>query len=207
MNEHPESSAAQTIGTFSLAPNPAQLHREFRHLKKSWCWLLSFGILLSVCGMIALLIPIAAAGVAMIVLGTVLMVSGIATIVTAFCSGRSSSLLLQLLCGVLYLVSGYVISDEPLRSAVRMAAFIAAFFIILGIFRILASLVIRFPFWGWSLLNGVVTLMCGVVIYRHFSAEKALWVVGLLVGLEMLFHGWTWIMLALAIKHIPDEAA
>ena len=143
----------------------------------------------------------------MVVLGTVLMVSGIATIVMAFSSGRSSSLSLQLLCGVLYIVSGYVISDRPLSSAVYMAAFIAAFFITLGSFRILAALVIRFPYWGWALLNGAITFLCGVVIYRHFGAEQALWIVGLLVGLEMLFHGWTWIMLALAIRHIPDEPA
>jgi uncharacterized membrane protein HdeD (DUF308 family) len=51
-----------------------------------------------------------------------------------------------------------------------------------------------------------VTFLCGVVIYRHFP-EAALWVVGLLVGLELIFNGWTWIMLSLAIRRLPEPAA
>jgi CRP-like cAMP-binding protein len=51
------------------------------------------------------------------------------------------------------------------------------------------SLLLRYPQWGWSLLNGVITLLAGIVIYRHFP-ESAIWVIGLLVGLEMLFSGW-----------------
>jgi len=45
-----------------------------------------------------------------------------------------------------------------------------------------------------------------VIIYRHFP-ESALWVIGLLVALEMLFNGWAWIMLGLAIRRIPAPAA
>ena len=47
--------------------------------------------------------------------------------------------------------------------------------------------------------------LCGLVIYRHLPID-ALWVVGLLVGLEMLFNGWTWIMLAMELRRLPEEA-
>jgi uncharacterized membrane protein HdeD (DUF308 family) len=93
-----------------------------------------------------------------------------------------------------------------LQSAAALTLFIAAFCIVAGIFRTVAALAIRFPYWGWSLLNGMITFLLGVIIYRQFPAS-AIWVLGLLVGLEMLFHGWTWIMLSLAIKKIPEEAA
>lgn len=56
---------------------------------------------------------------------------------------------------------------------------------------------------GLVLLNGVITLLCGVVVYRQWP-EDALWVVGLLIGMEMLFNGWRWVMLSLAIRHIPS---
>ena len=59
--------------------------------------------------------------------------------------------------------------------------------------------------WRWALLNGVITFLAGVVIYRNFP-DSAVWVIGLLVGLELLFHGWTWIMLSLAIRTIPETA-
>jgi uncharacterized membrane protein HdeD (DUF308 family) len=55
-------------------------------------------------------------------------------------------------------------------------------------------------------LNGVVTMLMGIIIYRHLP-DSAFWVVGLLVGLEMLFSGWTWVMLALAIRAIPEKTA
>jgi len=99
-----------------------------------------------------------------------------------------------------------MITEKPLQSAVTLTAFLAAFFIVAGSFRILAAMVIRFPYWGWSLLNGIVTFLLGVIIYRHFPA-CALWILGLLVGLELLLHGWTWITLSLAIRKIPANAA
>ena len=85
----------------------------------------------------------------------------------------------------------------------------AAFFIVVGGFRIVASLAVHFPYWGWSLLNGIVTFLLGVIIYRlyHHFPPSAFWILGLLIGIEMLFHGWTWIMLSLAIRRIPAKAA
>jgi uncharacterized membrane protein HdeD (DUF308 family) len=64
----------------------------------------------------------------------------------------------------------------------------------------------RFPQWGWALLNGVVTLIAGIIIYDAFPSS-AMWVIGLLVGLEMIFNGWTWIMLALSIRQLNPPAA
>jgi uncharacterized membrane protein HdeD (DUF308 family) len=185
------------------------LAAEFRHLKSNWWWLFLLGILLAVGGTAALVFPaltLVTTFAATLVLGLILMIGGVATIITSLWAGRWSGTLVQLLVGILYVVAGWVISERPLVAAVGLAAFIAAFFMVAGLFRIVAALMLRFPYWGWALLNGVVTLMCGLVIYRHF-ANSALWIVGILIGLEMLFHGWNWIMLALAVRNLPDEAA
>ena len=186
-----------------------QLQREFRHLKSNWWWLLLFGILLTVCGAAAVIFPaltVLTTLVATQILGIVLIVAGIATIIMSFWAGKWSGLLVQLLIGILYLIVGFMITDKPLQSAVTLTAFVAAFFIVAGSFRILAALMIQFPHWGWSLLNGIVTFLLGVIIFHHFP-QAALWVLGLLIGLEMLFHGWTWIMLSLAVRNIPNETA
>jgi len=204
--EGKEKTEVPAAGAPGLAVAEVLLHREFRHLKSSWWWFLLLGILLVLGGTIALLFPVVTNVAVMVVLGVTLMVSGIATIVAAFWAGKWSGLLLQLLVGILYVVVGMQIADTPVRAGVVMAIFVAGFFIVAGAFRIVAALVIRFPYWGWALLNGIVTFLCGVVIYRHFP-QCALWVVGLLVGLEMLLHGWTWITLAFAIRRIPESAA
>ena len=187
-----------------------QLRQEFHHLRRDWFWLFLFGVLLVVCGTAAVIFAgpdradvfLRAGGVGRgadgrrhrhdhcLVLGRA---SG------AACWSSCSS-------GILYLVLGFMITDKPLQAAEAMTLFIAAFCIVAGIFRVVAALTIHYPYWGWSLLNGMITFLLGVIIYHHFP-ESAIWVLGLLVGLEMLFHGWTWIMLSLAIKKIPAEAA
>ncbi len=138
------------------------------------------------------------------VLGIVLIVSGIFTIIGAFGAGKWCALLLQLLVGILYLMAGMAIRDAPVESTALVTMFIAAFFIVAGAFRIIVSVVERFPQWGWALINGVVTLLAGLIIYDSFPFS-ALWVIGLLVGIELLFNGWTWIMLSLVIRQIPEN--
>jgi len=141
-----------------------------------------------------------------IVLGALLMVGGLASIVSAFWIGNWSGFLVQLLVGILYLACGFVMTEKPVISAVAMTIFIAISFIVLGAFRSVSALMLRFPQWGWALLNGVITLLAGIIIYRQLPFD-ALWVIGLLVGLEMLFNGWTWIMLALALRTLPRAPA
>jgi uncharacterized membrane protein HdeD (DUF308 family) len=185
-----------------------QLEKEFSHLRRDWWWLMLFGLLLTVCGAAAVIFPAVTAKTsifAVVALGVVLMVAGIATIITSVWAGKWSGTLIQMLAGILYLVVGFMITEAPIRSTATLTLFIAAFFIMAGGFRIVASLSVRFPFWGWALLNGIVTLLLGLVIYRNFPGDF-LWVIGLLVGIEMLLHGWTWIMLSLAIKHLPAKA-
>jgi uncharacterized membrane protein HdeD (DUF308 family) len=111
-----------------------------------------------------------------------------------------------LLVGILYLACGFVVTDNPMISALTMTVFVSVSFIVLGLFRIIAALKLRYPQWGWALLNGAITMLAGVIIYRHLP-EASLWVIGLLVGLEMLFNGWTWVMLALVLRKMPADAA
>ena len=126
-------------------------------------------------------------------------------IVSSFWVGKWDGFLVQLLVGIVYLACGFVMTEKPVISAVAMTISIAVSFIILGVFRSIRALVMRFPQWGWALLNGVITLLAGILIYRQLPFD-ALWVIGLLVGLEMLFNGWTWIMLALVLRRIDRGA-
>jgi len=123
--------------------------------------------------------------------------------ITAFWAGKWSGVLVQLLIGILYLVAGLTIADHVGESTLFLTKDRAALFIISGIFRATGALVVRFPHWGWTLLNGVVTMMLGVIIFRHYP-EAALWLIGTLVGVDLLFQGWSWIALSLAIHKLPD---
>jgi uncharacterized membrane protein HdeD (DUF308 family) len=180
---------------------------ELHHLRSSWCWFLLLGILLVVCGTTAIAFPVISAVAVVGVLAAILLIGGVATIISAFWAGKWSGILVHLLVGLLYLAAGFVITDKPGISILMITVFLAMSFIVLGAFRALAALVIRFPQWGWALLNGTVTFLVGLVIYRHlpYSALWALVVIGLLIGVEMLLNGWTWIMLSIELRRIPKE--
>jgi uncharacterized membrane protein HdeD (DUF308 family) len=185
------------------------LRHEFQHLRSTWWCFALLGVLLLVCGTAAVVFPaltVVTSIVAVKVLGVLLMVAGVITIITSFWAGKWSGFLVNLMVGILYLAAGFVATDREFKAMLVITAFIAVSFIVIGLFRTLAALLIRFPQWGWALLNGVITLLAGIVIYRHLL-DAALWVIGLLVGLEMLFNGWMWLMLSLEIRKIPKEVA
>ena len=178
--------------------------QDMERARKHWWMFMLLGVLLVLGGIVAITYPcVSSVGVVM-VLGIILIVSGVFTIIGAFWAGKWSALLLQLLVGILYVMVGMAVRDSPLESTALMTMFMAAFFIVVGSFRIIVSVVERFPQWGWALINGVVTLLAGLIIYDSFPFS-ALWVIGLLVGLELLFNGWTWIMLSLVIRQIPES--
>jgi uncharacterized membrane protein HdeD (DUF308 family) len=199
--------SGSTSLTVVVTPAGESLRKEFLHLRAHWCWFFALGVLLAICVMAAIVFPAITllTSVAIVVLlGVSLMVAGVATIVATVWAGHWSGHLLQLLIGLFYLVAGFLITDTPVKSTVAITAVIAAIFIVAGLFRVVAAFAVRFPHWEWSVLNGGITFLLGLVIYRHFP-QSALWVIGLLVGIEMLLNGWTWIMLSLAIKRIPDR--
>ncbi len=178
---------------------------ELHHLRSSWCWFMALGILLVVCGTAAVVYPVLSSVAAISVLAAVLMIAGIATIIGAFWAGKFSGVLVHLLVGLVYLAAGFVVTEQPaLITLLMITIFVAVAFMVIGVFRSLAALLIRFPQWGWVLLNGAVTFLVGLIIYRHLPFS-AVWVIGLLVGIELLLNGWTWIMLAMELRSIPKE--
>jgi uncharacterized membrane protein HdeD (DUF308 family) len=185
------------------------VRHELEHLASRWWWFMLLGALLVIGGTLTIVLPpvMVATSIAIpVVLGVILRVEGAAMIVSSFWAGKWSAFLLELLVGLLYVACAFLFMENPEIATVTLTYFIAVTFIVLGVFRAIAALVLQFPQWGWALLNGVVTLVAGLVIYRNLP-EAALWVIGLLVGLELLLHGWTWIMLSLALRKIHALAA
>ena len=177
---------------------------ELDHLRSGWRWFSLMGILLVVCGTIAIIFPIVSSVAAIIAMSVVLMIAGFATIIGSFLTGKWGGFFLQLLVGILYVACSFIIMDHPIVATIAITLAIALAFIVLGAFRTIAALMIRFPQWGWAAANGVITFVLGVVIYRKLP-EDALWVIGLLVGIEMLLNGWTWIMLSLDLQRLAKE--
>jgi uncharacterized membrane protein HdeD (DUF308 family) len=112
---------------------------------------------------------------------------------------------LHLLVAVLYFIAGVLVIEHPGRSLAGLTLVIAAVLFVEGILRVVVALTERFHGWGWVLLNGVISLALGVMIWRQWP-ESSLWVIGLFVGIDLLFNGWSLIMLALALRGLPKPA-
>jgi uncharacterized membrane protein HdeD (DUF308 family) len=187
-------------------PVPARfnLMEELRALRNSRGWFFALGILMLALGTFAVGWACAATitFTAVWIFGFFLLAAGITEIVGSFWAGRWSGMLIHLLLGIIYGIAGIVMIDQPVSSAIQLTLIIAIFLIVSGIFRIVFALAQRFPGWGWVAMNGAIALLLGVLIYRQWPAS-GLWVIGLYVGIDLIFNGWAWIMLAMGLRHLP----
>jgi uncharacterized membrane protein HdeD (DUF308 family) len=188
------------MSTISSPSNSSGTH-ELHALRNQWWCFLLLGIALVVLGSLCIIDPFVPTLASVGFLGFVLMAAGISQIVSSFWAGKWSGMLI----GVLYVVVGYMVVDAPVINMVLITKFIAIFLIVSGAFRVISALVVRFQDWGWALLNGGVTFLLGVIINRQLP-EAALWVIGLFIGIEMLFNGWSWVMLALGLRAVAKRS-
>ena len=147
-------STEQTPSAPSVFPGLPAFRHELSAMRDHWWWFLLLGIFLVVMGTFAVGAA-AIVGVASVMLfGFLLLAAGIMQIVSAFWTGRWSGLLMHVLIGILYVLTGWLMVERPLESELNLTLLIALFLTAAGIFRIVSSLLIRFHDWGWVLLNG-----------------------------------------------------
>lgn len=183
----------------TISENVAESAAE--NLKGRWGWLLALGILTLILGFCALTMPFVAALASVLFLAWLLIVSGVLQGVHAFGQKQWGGLFWQLLIGILYLAIGVMLLAEPLRSLFALTLLLAVFFVVSGIFRIIIAFRIRpRQNWGWILTNGVVTLILGALIWAEWPSA-AIWAVGLLVGIDLVFGGWSMVVIALAARN------
>lgn len=180
----------------------AVIRHELEALRDQWCWFLALGIGMIVLGTLGMGMACLLTKVTVVFFGVLMLIAGIAQIVGAFWVGRWSGFMVTMLVGVLYVIAGFMVVDNPVGGALSLTLLIAAMLMVGGIFRIVSAMVLRHAHWGWPLLNGVVSLMLGIMIYKQWP-ESAFWVIGLYVSIEMIFNGWTWVMLGLGLKSLP----
>jgi uncharacterized membrane protein HdeD (DUF308 family) len=165
------------------------------------------GILMLVCGILAIGSPLVAGMSVTVIVGVMLLVGGVAQCFLAFQAGAFGEGLLIFIMGALTAVAGFYLFNQPLAGLASITLFLAAYFVVTGISELISAFQIR-PAEGWGLMlfNGIVTLLLGVMIWRQFPLSGA-WAVGVLFGMKLVLSGWSLIFIGRAVRGAAKEAA
>jgi len=178
---------------------------EFRDIRHRWGWLLVLGLSMVILGTIALFLAPAATLGTVLVLGWLLVVSGVVEAIQAFRVRRWTGIFLHLIGGVLGILVGLLIVTHPVAGALVWTLLFASFFTVIGLFRLVAAIRLKFPNWGWAAFDGAVTLLLGVMLWIDWPGS-GLWFLGFAVGVSLLLRGWSYVMFAIAVRSLPVSA-
>jgi uncharacterized membrane protein HdeD (DUF308 family) len=164
-----------------------------------WGWFLVFGIALVILGVAAVARSFMATIATMIFFGWLLLFASGIEIAQAVMVGHWAGFFHHLVAAILFGVAGLLLVTRPLISAETLTIFMAMFFLVGGLFQIIASIALALPGWGWQVLDGIVTFILGALVLAQWPIS-GLWVIGLFLGIDLIFFGWSWIALALDLR-------
>lgn len=164
-------------------------------------------ILMIVFGILAMLTPLVAAIAIVYMVGALVLAAGVARSVLAFTSGSFGYGAILLLVGVVMVIGGIAILTHLLLTLMVITLLLAVYFGAVGIASIAAAFRIRpAPPWTLELINGIVSLILGLLIWAQWPVSGD-WAIGLLLGIHLLFTGIELLGLASATSRGAAAAA
>ena len=179
----------------------------FGELKKNWAWMLSLGIVMVMLGVIGLGMTVLFNEIVVMYFGFLLLFGSGVQLMQAFRAEAWKGRVWHVLIALVYIVGGIIAITEPVIAGMTLALLIAWTLIVIGVLRLFMALQMRGAAgWLWTLLGGVLSVVLGVMIINEWP-QSGLWVIGLFVAIEILFAGWSQIMIALAAKNYTAKDA
>lgn len=175
-----------------------------RQLKENATWYFILGIGLIILGTIALFYAYTATIISVVVFGTLLTFGGIFEAIKAFTVNKWKNFFLHLFLSALYLIAGIFIIAQPTLNAVTLTLLLAIFFIISGIAKIVFAATQNIPHKTLVMLNGILALILGILIWIQWP-YSGFWVLGMFLGIDLIFTGFTWIQLSMMAKNMRIE--
>jgi uncharacterized membrane protein HdeD (DUF308 family) len=194
LKEDGMSMTADNSGPHSLADG-------LKVLRAKWGWIVALGVVFLAAGVIALGSVVAATTTAVYVVGIMMLMGGIAEIVAAFSVKSWGKFAFWLLLGVLYVAAGIIAIMNPLLAAAYLTLMLGVALAIGGVLRIFLAFHMKSAGnpWGWVALSGVITFALGCMIIAQWPASS-LFVLGIFLGVDLIFIGSGWITMGLALK-------
>jgi uncharacterized membrane protein HdeD (DUF308 family) len=178
---------------------------ELDYLGHQWGRLLALGILSIALGIAALILaPFATLGT-VFVFGWLITINGVVEAIHVLHVRRWSGVFMHLAGGVLGVLLGLLIVTHPTSGSLVLTMLLAAYLTAVGLYRAITALYLRHRSWGWAVLDGIVTLVLGLLLWASWPLS-ALWFLGFAVGIALLLRGWSVVMFAVAVRPIDRTA-
>jgi len=184
----------------------ASLDPEVREgLSRSWKALMIVGVAAIVLGCIAILVPAVASVGTAIFIGWLLLFVGVVMVVAAFSAHSVGTLVLRLIWAILTVVVGIWLIVEPHNGTLTLTLVLGIYFLFMGLTRTTIAFIARGEAnAGLIGLSGIAGLLVGILILAKFPSS-ADWAIGLLVGIDLIFAGWTLTSIALLGKDLSKR--
>jgi uncharacterized membrane protein HdeD (DUF308 family) len=183
---------------------PKSLTMDADALKKYRIWFMIYGVLLIALGLFAVAMPYVATTAVELFIGWLLVVSGVIGVVASFSGGQSApGFWWNMLVAIVYLLAGIALLWHPVAGALTLTLVLTAYLIAGGITKIVMSVNMRNAIpkaWGWILFSGLVDVGLAALILSGWPGSAG-WVIGLLVGINLLVTG---VALVIAAVHSRD---
>ena len=169
----------------------AEVFREAMRetVKRYSLWYLIEGVLLIAAGVLAVIYPAISSGAVVILLGWLLIASGILQGISLMGAGQVPHFWLQLISVILAILVGFLFLRDPEQGMVTITLLLIVFFMIEGISKVVFALTIRpFPSWGWVLASGIVGIVLSLILWASLPLT-AVWLIGLLLGIQLISVG------------------
>jgi len=171
-------------------------------VREYWGVFLFEGVVLLLLGILAVLVPVIATLTVTFAFGWIFLISGLIGLVTTLHARRAPGFWWSLLSAVLGVIVGVLLLVWPITGAISLTLLLAAFFTAEGILSIMYAIEHKREMsgrWGWLLVNGVVDLGLAAIILIAFQTSAS-WVLGLLIGIDMVLGGTALIAIALEAR-------
>jgi uncharacterized membrane protein HdeD (DUF308 family) len=172
-------------------------------IHEHWALFLIEGIILVILGLAAIALPPLATLAFTIIIGWVFLISGVVGLFTTFWARHVPGFWWSLISAIIGIAAGVVLLLWPITGTLSLTLVLIAFFVIEGIVSIMYAIEHRNQLtgrWGWMLVSGIIDLILAGIIFAGLPGT-AVWALGLLVGINMLFGGAALIAMALAARH------
>jgi uncharacterized membrane protein HdeD (DUF308 family) len=185
------------------SPIPKFAREELAKHSKSF---MGLGVVLIALGVLAIALPRISTFAVETFVGCLILFGGFAHLFHAFRPTRWQGFLLDVALGAVFVVAGALLLLFPLTGEMTLTLILSAAFAAEGILKIVAATQLRSqPGRGWVAFSGLMSLGLGIMIGVEWPSSSS-WVIGLIVGIDLLFGGWTLVMLSVAARHNPDPS-